>query len=353
MLPTAKGPAGPAKQTTPPPAAPSDLKATAFGSSQINLTWTDKSSNETGFGIERKAGTGSFRLVATVGANKTTFSDTRLAGATTYTYRIYAYNSGGNSAYSNSASATTKSAYWYARPVPIGVSTGNSNEDAAGTISCRLTDGSNFYVLSNNHVYARENAASLGEIVVQPGVYDSGGKYDASGANDIGTLCAFVRINFTTATATPTNTVDAAIAILPDDKGEPCVGFATPAGGYGAPNSLVRSLTQSDINLSVQKYGRSSLLTKGTVTGTNATIDITYATGTARFVNQIVVQSRQAFIKAGDSGSLLVTNDTAKNPVGLLFAGNQTGTYAIANHIDDVLNAFASQGVTVGIDDGQ
>jgi hypothetical protein len=73
------------------------------------------------------------------------------------------------------------------------------------------------------------------------------------------------------------------------------------------------------------------------------TVNVGYGSGTARFVNQIAVYSRKPFIKAGDSGSLLVTK-TGHNPVGLLFAGNTTGKLAIANPIDAVLESL---GVTI------
>jgi len=67
--------------------------------------------------------------------------------------------------------------------------------------------------------------------------------------------------------------------------------------------------------------------------------------GTARFVNQIFVEGRRGpFIKSGDSGSLLVTDDAAAKPVGLLFAGSSSGKFAIANRIDTVLAEF---GVTI------
>ncbi len=90
----------------------------------------------------------------------------------------------------------------------------------------------------------------------------------------------------------------------------------------------------------MQKYGRTSALTKGTIIALNATINVGYSTGTAMFVNQIVVSGR-SFIKAGDSGSLLVTYPGA-NPVGLLFAGNASGRYAFANPINDVLSRFGT-----------
>jgi hypothetical protein len=92
-----------------PPAAPSGLTATSVSSSGINLSWADNSTDETGFRIERHSG-GSFVQVATVGAGVTSYSDTGLSASTTYTYRVRAYNSAGNSAYSNEASATTAEA---------------------------------------------------------------------------------------------------------------------------------------------------------------------------------------------------------------------------------------------------
>ncbi|MDZ7367935.1 MAG: fibronectin type III domain-containing protein [candidate division KSB1 bacterium] len=90
------------------PAAPSDLTATTVSKSQIDLAWTDNSGNEDGFKIERKIGvTGTYSQIATVGANVTSFASTGLNPNTQYTYRVRAFNAGGNSAYSNTASATT------------------------------------------------------------------------------------------------------------------------------------------------------------------------------------------------------------------------------------------------------
>ena len=87
--------------------APSNLTATSISSSQINLTWQDNSSDETGFEIERKTGSGSYSQIATVGVNITSYSDTFLSCGTTYYYRVRAYTAVANSDYSNEASATT------------------------------------------------------------------------------------------------------------------------------------------------------------------------------------------------------------------------------------------------------
>lgn len=92
--------------------APSSLTATVSTTSptsSIVLTWTDGSSIETGFEIERRNVTAStsFALIATTTANVAGFTDTGLASSTTYQYRIRAFDPGGSSSYSNSASATT------------------------------------------------------------------------------------------------------------------------------------------------------------------------------------------------------------------------------------------------------
>jgi len=91
------------------PAAPSNLVATAVSRTQINLSWVDNSSDETGFKIERckNAGCTNYAQISQVAANVTTFADTGLTRNTTYRYRVRAFNAGGNSAYSNAASART------------------------------------------------------------------------------------------------------------------------------------------------------------------------------------------------------------------------------------------------------
>ena len=90
------------------PAAPSGLTATAISTTQINLSWTDNASNETGFKIERKTGAGgTYAQIGTVGANLTTYNDTGLTDGTTYFYRVRATNAVGDSTYSSETSATT------------------------------------------------------------------------------------------------------------------------------------------------------------------------------------------------------------------------------------------------------
>ncbi|HYL93411.1 MAG TPA: choice-of-anchor D domain-containing protein [Alphaproteobacteria bacterium] len=91
-----------------PPTAPTNLTATTQGTTTINLSWADKSNNETGFYIERSTNGVSWFRIATVGANVTTYADNGLARRTTYYYRVQAYNANGVSAYTNTANATTR-----------------------------------------------------------------------------------------------------------------------------------------------------------------------------------------------------------------------------------------------------
>ena len=98
-----------ASATTPgaPPAAPSNLTAVAVSRSQVNLTWGDNAGNESGFKIQRSTSGGAFTLIATVGPNVTSYSNTGLQAGTKYRYRVRAYNAFGNSSFSNKAAAKT------------------------------------------------------------------------------------------------------------------------------------------------------------------------------------------------------------------------------------------------------
>ena len=215
----------------------------------------------------------------------------------------------------------------FTRPVPIGVSTGNRLECASGTIGARVKIGSAVYALSNNHVFARENAGKPGEPILQPGRYDTN---CASADGDVfGSLHDFQAMTFSTSA---NNRIDAAIAATTTSQ----LGNATTSAGYGTPSSITQAAA---VGLPVQKCGRTTGCTTGTVTTLNATVNVSYTTGTARFVGQIVISGNKgSFSNSGDSGSLIVTNDANARPVALLFAGSRTVT--IGNPINDVLSRF-------------
>ena len=240
-------------------------------------------------------------------------------------------------------------------PVPIGVSSGTIESIvesgifiscSTGTLGARLSGGGKVYALSNNHVYAEENNAGIGSFIVQPGPADADPVCSDNTPEDtIGTLAAYVELKFDGSD----NEVDAAIA---EEAGSRSLGTATPPDGYGEPKSQILACDPDPdcdnlMNVNVQKYGRTTGLTKGTISGVNAMVLVGYD-GAAQFVGQIVVSGNKGgFIKGGDSGSLLVIDDAGntddRKPVGLLFAGTRSGKTAIANRIDLVLDLLADE----------
>lgn len=217
----------------------------------------------------------------------------------------------------------------FARPVPIGVSTGQVDV-TAGTIGARVTSGSEVFALSNNHVYANRNQASLGDHILQPGSVDGG----INPTDAIGTLHDFEPIRFCSPfPACPANRIDAAIAASTTAD----LGNGTPSNGYGTPRSEV---LEARLGMEVQKYGRTTGHTQGRISGLNATLNVGFKDNTARFSGQIVITG-DGFSAPGDSGSLIVAGGSgpdSRRPVGLLFAGSETST--IANPIGLVLDRF-------------
>jgi hypothetical protein len=231
------------------------------------------------------------------------------------------------------------------RPAPLGFSVGHP-DITAGTIGARVKDGSGkLYILSNNHVLANSNAGALGDPTLQPGPYDGG----QNPADAVGSLAKVKLINFSGGS----NTMDAALAGTTSAN----VGNSTPADdGYGTPASAIfgdadhNGLFDNKANLlglAVQKYGRTTGLTKGTISEINVTVTVCYegfsifCSKSATFTDQVAIGS-SSFSDGGDSGSLIVTDNTGRNPVALLFAGSSTRT--LANRVDLVLQEF---GVTV------
>ena len=317
------------------PNAPSNLAATTISSTEIVLTWTDNSNDELGFRAEISLNGTDWSYLGSVGENAESGIVTGLSPDTQYYFRIYAFNNSGNSAYSNTADATTdalsgddpRAKFDY--PIPIGVSTGHF-AITAGTIGCRVIDSAgNIYALSNNHVFANCNDAGFDDPILQPGPYDGG-----TIANDtIGGLATYVPIDFSLRAK---NTVDAAIALIYDDPDYEGDELSNTTLTGCTPSSVTKNAT---VNLNVKKYGRTTRETHGTVYMLNWRGRINYGLGgIAYFTGQIYITG-EGFSDGGDSGSLIVTDDGNNDPVALLFAGNSSGT--IACPIDDVLTQLS------------
>jgi hypothetical protein len=141
------------QQTGQPPAAPSNLVATALSGTQIGLSWQNNATNASGVKVERSGDGTHYTQIAQVAGSATAFYDSGLTPSTRYYYRVRATNSAGDSAYSNVATATTH----IAAPVVSVVNVGSSQVDLAWTGSAndhydveRSDDGgSSFYVIAS------------------------------------------------------------------------------------------------------------------------------------------------------------------------------------------------------------
>ena len=143
--------------TTPPPAAPaapSDLAATLLAGPQVNLTWTDNATDETGFVIERSDNGGAFSVLANVAADVLSYEDMSVAAGNSYDYRVAAVNAGGASAYAGPVNVTIPGPQAPAAPEGLEANfedtplihlqwTSNST-DETGFVIQRATDGITF-----------------------------------------------------------------------------------------------------------------------------------------------------------------------------------------------------------------
>ncbi|MDT3738829.1 MAG: hypothetical protein RO257_04935 [Candidatus Kapabacteria bacterium] len=215
------------------------------------------------------------------------------------------------------------------RPAEGGYSVGHY-KITAGTIATCVYDiipqpgvgiPAKYYILSNNHVLANSNDASLGDPILQPGPYDGG----VDPADRIARLSRFIPIAFTPTVplALQNNLVDAAVAEGQFHDLDREIYWTGYVRGW-KPKSKVT------VGTIVQKTGRTTNYTTGRITAVNATVDVNYGSGrVARFKDQIITTNMSA---GGDSGSLITTLDDIA--VGLLFAGSSVAT--IINQIENV-----------------
>jgi hypothetical protein len=237
------------------------------------------------------------------------------------------------------------------RPARPGVSIGHY-QITAGTFGCLVKRGSDVFILSNNHVLANSNKANLGDAILQPGPYDGG-----TAADKIAELAEFVQIEFDGGGPQPggcsgligsllslfgqqpkpsganqpgDNHVDCAIAkpLSPDLVTPEILQIGTPAG-----------VGTATLGTSVQKFGRTTTYTQGSIIQVDVTATVDYGGPTAVYHGQLMAG---AMSQGGDSGSAVL--DDQKRVVGLLFAGSDTTT--LMNPFQDVLTALNVEIVT-------
>lgn len=230
-------------------------------------------------------------------------------------------------------------------PMKLGTSGGNASDllmnggniggCCSGTLGSLLSRDGNFYILSNNHVLDKSGQGSTGDPIVQPGLGDVNCQ-----VQDTATVA-----HLSQAPLMQSN-VDAAIAAIVPGEVD-MSGAILDLAGVNQPAAPSSTLADAPTALSsheqVAKVGRSSGLTCGSIESVAADIIVHYETScgsTTQFqvsyTNQIVITGG-VFSEPGDSGSLVVTADTAR-PLGLLYAGNSSST--ALNPIQDVLSAL-------------
>jgi len=253
-------------------------------------------------------------------------------------------------------------------PLQMGGSGGNNNDYdlsrnqivdcCSGTLGALLNGSDNKrYILSNNHVLARSDQASVGDTVIGPGLIDNNctPNGDGPGTLPVGYLTGWLPLSSSATNA------DAAIAqVIP--------GSVDPAGSIlemgvkqedgtlaAAPPGISSSSGRGEdatLRLRVAKSGRTTGQTCGKIAAIDLDVSVDYFADCAEtkpyltksFTNQIAI-SGNAFSDAGDSGALVVDTTNAE-PVGLLFAGGVDAygvSEAVANPASDVLSELSAQ----------
>lgn len=227
------------------------------------------------------------------------------------------------------------------RPIALGVSGGNASDSAngfccSGTLGALVTDGQRQFILSNTHVFAGDavfggngRVASVGDNIDQAGLVDVGCVFNGADiVADLSDWAPFGQFN-----------IDAAIAEVRADQ-------VRADGAILEIGPPANTTAAAFVGQRVKKSGRTTGLTRSSVSSLNATVTVGYTDECAgnsfnvTYTGQILISNKASrFLNSGDSGSLMV-EDAATNPraVGLLYAGSSS--IAVANPIDDVLNHF-------------
>ncbi len=236
---------------------------------------------------------------------------------------------------------------------PLGVSGGNAKDSSTisgqtfccgGTLGALVSRGSNQYILSNNHVLARSDTGTagtpaVGDPIVQPGLIDN----NCSVPPTVATLSQFFNLE-----SGPAPRIDAALAQINAGAVDTTGRIMQLSGTLSNPPTdgppHAGSGVAPTVGRAVAKSGRSTGLTCSSIFSIQTSISVEYQKGcgtgsifNTSFSNQVDV-ANNGFTAEGDSGSLIVTQDTA-DPVALFFAGSTSD--AVGNPISDVLNGLA------------
>jgi hypothetical protein len=254
-------------------------------------------------------------------------------------------------------------------PVDLGSSGGNNNDYdtsknqivdcCSGTLGSLLegSDGVQ-YLLSNNHVLARSDQATVGDRIVQPGLIDANCTPNGESGSQttvVGSLTGWLSLKSADTNADAAIAQVAAGAVSPTgdilELGPRQSDGSLAAAPPGISSSSGKGETAS-LQMKVAKSGRTTGLTCAAISAMNLDVSVDYYSDCAEtkpyltktYTNQLAISGNE-FSDAGDSGSLVVDTGDAE-PVGLFFAGGTDASgvgQGVASPAPDVLNELSSQ----------
>ncbi|HEX2607729.1 MAG TPA: hypothetical protein VHK91_10135 [Flavisolibacter sp.] len=213
------------------------------------------------------------------------------------------------------------------RPIQPGYSIGHF-KITAGTLGAVVTDGTDFFILSNSHVLADSGKGKKGDAILYPGKFDGG----LNPADRIGTLHDFLPF---TKGGDFVNPADCALASI--DAGKLSILKAGIKGG-----DVPKGTLKPKRGMRIVKVGRTTGKTTGEIRDVNfrTTIDYGAGVGVIGFTDQVLCTR---YTEGGDSGSLVIEKASGK-AVGLHFAGSEEGS--VFTPIETVLEALKVKLVT-------
>lgn len=208
------------------------------------------------------------------------------------------------------------------KPIQPGNSIGHV-DILAGTLGAIVTNGTDYFVLSNSHVLAKSGTATKGEPIIYPGKQD-GGEVPADIIGHLHDFIPFIEGQ------EYVNECDCAIAKISSEQLPEVI---AQIKGEGFPKGTIKPKR----GMNIIKVGRSSERTEGTIRDIDIRVPVPYdddEVGEIRFINQVLCTR---FTEGGDSGALVLDQKTGK-AVGLHFCGSAAGS--IFNPIDKVLKSL-------------
>lgn len=159
-----KGPGGSGGGGTFTPYPPTDLKAAVISPNSIALTWTDRAFDETAYSVARSQDGVNFNVIAMLGSNSTSYTDTGLTPSTHYWYAVTANNGAGSSPPATTDATTTGSA-WHDQDIGNVSAAGNSS--GSGSTLTVGGSGSDIWGNADEFHYTYQSGTNDAQIVAR------------------------------------------------------------------------------------------------------------------------------------------------------------------------------------------